>query len=124
MLARTSGATVVDVGGREVMAVGTWLSGLPVAVEGCATTDDFTTEENVSADVALLAPPVAGIAEAVLDVNFVEVGAAVAVVAAASVDDPRATVDEGKKSNVGMVLLSPADAVEEELAMLVAVGAI
>lgn len=30
----TSGVTLVAVGGVEVMTVGTWLSGLPVAVTG------------------------------------------------------------------------------------------
>lgn len=106
---RTSGAAVVDVGGREVMTVGTWLSGLPVAVEGWATTDDFTTEENVNVGFALPASPVAG---------FV---AGTAVVAAASVDESRETVDEGKKSNVGMVLPSTAD-VADELEMLLAIA--
>lgn len=104
MLSRTAGATVVAVGGAEVIAVGTELSGLPVAVVGWDTKEDFTTEEKVNVDD--------GILTAASDVAPLAPAVAVAEL------EPIATVDEGKKSNVGMELPPTADPADEAEALL------
>ena len=128
----TSGVTDVDVGGVEVMTVGTWLSGLPVAVTGREAKDDFTTDVNVyAADVvdsagslgATSLVSMSGSADAIGGSDSLGTGVSMSLdwvagplasgtaVAVPLEGEPIGTVDEGWKSNPGMVAVSIADAV-------------